>query len=148
VYSLLMDERTWPEWMGVNLAEIEDESSAEGKDMSERVGEVRKITTGQHSNSEKIIEIVPTVRYRYVILDGMLFGYEGDIKLSTGRDGRTKIEWRGVFTMRVPGAAVMMKLFLKLWMKRAVNRLARLAEARAFSNAALSATDSSEEART
>jgi hypothetical protein len=148
VYSLLMDERTWPEWMGVNLAEIEDESSAEGKDMSERVGEVRKITTGQHSNSEKIIEIVPTVRYKYVIFDGMLFGYEGDIKFSTGRDGRTKIEWRGVFTMRVPGAAVMMKLFLKLWMKRAVNRLARLAEARAFSNAALSATDSSEEART
>ena len=128
VYKLLLDETTWPDWMGVDAVEIENRvPDVVAGESGSRIGEVRRVTTGRHHNRERIIELVPAKKYCYVILDGMLTGYQGQVALTLVEDGRTRIEWQGKFRMAIPGAAFLMKLFLKRWMQRAVDKLATLA---------------------
>ncbi len=128
VYGLLLDETTWPKWMGVDSVEIVNRAPPAAVGGGEnRLGEIRKVITGRHHNLERITGLVPNESYRYVILDGMLTGYQGHVALTTEKDGRTKIEWQANFRMSILGAAFLMKLFLKRWMQRAVDKLANLA---------------------
>ncbi len=128
VYGLLLNGQTWPAWMGVDSVETQrknpDARSPHGAD---GVGDVRRIQTGKYVNHEEIVQLVPNSKFSYVILDGMLHDYKGDVTLTAVAGGGTKIEWTGSFRMSVPGAAWFMKLYLTRFMQRAVSRLARQA---------------------
>ena len=128
VYELLIDGRTWPAWMGVDSVETQhkDPEMRSPSDL-DRVGDVRRIQTGKYVNHEKIVQLVPNTKFSYVILDGMLHDYRGDVTLTILADGGTRIEWTGTFHMSFPGAGWLMKLYLIRFMQRAVNNLARKA---------------------
>ena len=80
-------------------------------------------------NHEEITQLVPNSRFSYIILDGMLHDYKGDVTLTALAEGGTKIEWTGAFRMSIPGAGWFMKVYLARFMQRAVKNLARQAEA-------------------
>ncbi len=92
-----------------------------------RVGDVRRVQTGKHVNHDKIVQLVPNTRFSYIILDGMLHDYHGDVMLTALVEGGTKIEWTGTFYMSLPGAGWLMKLYLIRFMQRAVNKRPSLA---------------------
>lgn len=128
VYELLIDGQTWPAWMGVDSVEtqLEDLDGRSPHDVN-RVGDVRRIQTGKYVNHEKIVQLVPDTQFSYIILDGMLDDYKGNVTLTALAEDRTKIEWTGTFHMSIPGAGWFMKLYLTRFMQRAVNNLARQA---------------------
>ena len=132
VYGLLLDGKTWPSWMGVDAV---DTKRKDGENRSpgdaDTVGDVRRIQTGRYVNYEQIVELVPERKFSYVILDGMLHDYRGDVTLAPLFNGGTKIEWQGSFRMSIPGAAWLMRLYLSRFMQRAVSGLARHAAAAA-----------------
>ena len=128
VYGLLIDGQTWPSWMGVDAVATERKDvGMRAPDDPDRVGDVRRVQTGRYVNHEEIVELIPGRKFSYVILDGMLHDYKGDVTLTPLPAGGTEIEWRGSFRMSVPGAGWLMKMYLTRFMQRAVNRLARQA---------------------
>ena len=127
VFSLLVRGETWPLWMGVDSVKVERHNSGR-EQASEMVGDIRIVRTGSYSNREQITELLPDRRFAYVILDGMLLDYKGNVELTPSPGGGTSIEWSASYRMRIPGAAWLMKLYLQRFMQRAVLKLARLAE--------------------
>jgi hypothetical protein len=128
VYGLLIDGRTWPSWMGVDSVETQHKDPGmRSPNDPDRVGDIRKIKTGKYVNHEEIVQLVPNRKFSYIILDGMLQEYKGDVTLTTLAEGGTKIEWTGTFHMSIPGTGWLMKLYLTRFMQRAVGNLARQA---------------------
>ena len=129
VYSLLLDGKSWPAWMGVDAVDIESTASTTEETAEVgRIGEIRVIRTGRYVNREQIVALVPNHKFSYIILDGMLHDYKGDVALSVMPAGGTDICWRGVFKMSFPLAGWCMQLYLTRFMQRAVEKLARYAE--------------------
>jgi len=129
VYALLVDGRSWSEWMGVDAVDIEPSSSVDGSAAAvSRVGEIRLVRTNQYVSREQIVELIPDRKFSYIVLDGMLHDYRGDVALTSSPEGGTEICWRGVFRMSFPLAGWFMQLYLARFMQRAVNKLARYAE--------------------
>lgn len=128
VYELLLDGRTWPAWMGVDSVETQrkDPGMRSSHD-PDRVGDVRRVQTGKYVNHEEIVQLVPNAKFSYIILDGMLHDYKGDVTMTALAGGGTKIEWTGTFCMSIPGAGWLMKLYLTRFMQRAVRNLAQQA---------------------
>lgn len=113
IYSLLIDGMTWPAWMPIDSVDLEQENAlAKPTNQPEQVGDVRIIRTGKYVNREKIVQLIPERKFSYVILDGMLHDYKGDVELTPAPTGGTEIEWHGVFRMSIPGAAWLMRLYL------------------------------------
>ena len=128
VYALLIDGRTWPAWMGVDSVETEHRDPGRRSSHDpDRVGDVRRVQTGKYVNHEEIVQLVPNARFSYIILDGMLHDYKGDVMLTALAAGGTKIEWTAAFRMSIPGAGWFMKLYLTRFMQRAVKNLAQQA---------------------
>ncbi len=131
IYALLLDGRSWPSWMGVDSVEIKrKDAGLRPLADEERVGDVRRIQTGTYVNHEEILELIPNQKFAYRILDGMLLDYKGVVEIVSLSEDRTMISWSGSFRMKVPGAAWLMRVYLARFMQRAVNNLARLAEAK------------------
>ncbi len=80
--------------------------------------------TGKYVSHEQIVRLVPDTQFSYIILDGMLRDYKGDMRLTTLANAGTKIRWTGTFHMSIPGACWLMKLYLTRFMQRAVSNLA------------------------
>ena len=53
----------------------------------DRVGDVRRVQTDKYVNHEEIIQLVPNAKFSYIILDGMLHDYEGDVTLIPVAEG-------------------------------------------------------------
>ena len=128
VYALLVNGSTWPRWMGVSSVEVEKAHGELVLATGEVTGDVRLIRTGRYANREQIVELIPNQRFAYVILDGMLLDYKGVVELTKTAPGGTLIQWSANYRMSFPGAAWLMKLYLRRFMQKAVSRLASLAE--------------------
>jgi hypothetical protein len=129
VYALLLDGRSWPAWMGVDHVDIEPSGSIyiPATEFS-KIGETRLIRTGRYVSREQIVELIPDQKFSYIVLDGMLHDYKGEVSLTASPKGGTEIRWCGVFRMSLPLAGWLMKLYLTRFMQRGVNKLARYAE--------------------
>jgi hypothetical protein len=129
VYALLLDGRSWPEWMGVDAVDVEPTSSVDGSTAAvSRIGQIRLIRTNRYVSREQIVELIPDRKFSYIVLDGMLHDYRGDVTLTSSPKGGTEIRWCGVFRMSFPLAGWLMKLYLSRFMQRGVDKLARYAE--------------------
>ncbi len=129
IYSLLLNAKSWPAWMGVDTVDVESTSPMPVNTTEVgRVGQIRVIRTGRYVNREQIVQLIPDRKFSYIILDGMLHDYSGDVDLALSPTGGTDISWRGVFRMSFPIAGWFMQLYLTRFMQRAVDKLARYAE--------------------
>ncbi len=107
--------------MPIDSIEVEGRPGASGPDA---VGAVRVVRTGKHVNREQITHLEPDRRFQYVLLDGFLLDYHGDVVLHPTPGGGTGIRWSATFRMSFPGAGWLMQLYLTRFMQRAVNGLA------------------------
>jgi hypothetical protein len=83
----------------------------------------------RYVNHEKLVELIPCQKFSYIIVDGILHDYKGDVTLTPSLGRGTEIEWQASFRMSLRGAAWFMKLYLTHFMQRAVCALANYAEA-------------------
>src|SRR3954469_4289440 len=91
------------------------------------VGAIRALGTKYVGSREEIVDYDPPTHLAYTILKGLpVRDYRADVHLSPDGDG-TRIEWRGVFTPKVPGTAAAVRLFLLATIGGFVRRLARYA---------------------
>jgi hypothetical protein len=112
-----------------STVDVEPTSSVDGATAAvSRVGDIRLIRTNRYVSREQIVELIPNQKFCYIVLDGMLHDYRGEVSLTPSPTGGTEIRWCGVFRMSFPLAGWLMKIYLIRFMQRGVNKLARYAE--------------------
>ena len=121
IYRLLLTAASWPSWMPIDSIAVEGRPGTSSLDA---VGAIRVVRTGKHVNREQITHLEPDRRFQYVLLDGFLLDYHGDVALHPTPGSGTDIHWSATFRMSLPGAGWLMQLYLKRFMQRAVNGLA------------------------
>lgn len=119
VFARLADAQTWPRWSPIERAVVES-PGREGV-----LGEVRRFETGRVTSREEVVEVAPDRRLSYILLSGLpLADYRADIDLKPEAGG-TLITWRSSFRATQPGSGWLYKLFLKRFLRRMVEGLAR-----------------------
>lgn len=99
VWRVLADSRTWPRWTPIEEHTLVKPGGADGR------GEVRRFKTGRIEVSEEIVEVRPSERLSYVLLEGLAVkDYRADIDLTGLERGRgTRISWHTTFRPKIPG---------------------------------------------
>lgn len=126
IYTMLLDAPSWPHWMAVDSVEIEIPAT-------ETQGEVRRVRSGRHISRERVVALEQDRNFSYVVESKLFTSYRGDVCLTPLPEGGTLIEWKAVFSVRPPILAWPIKLHLEYFMRRAVAKLARVAELASFS---------------
>lgn len=121
IYALLLDAGTWPNWMPVDLVEIEAPATA-------TEGELRRVTHGRQVTHERVTLLQADRRFCYEVESEHFVHYHGEVRLIPTSPRGTLIEWTASFRTRRTFMAWPMKYFLWRFMSRSVRRLARLAE--------------------
>jgi len=123
VYALLVDGASWPAWSGHDSFELAEPGEAGG----ESLGAVRVFRRGRVTSRERLVELVPGRRLGYVVLSGLpLVGYRADVDLEPDGGG-TAIRWHSSFEPKVPGTGWLFAWFLRVFIQRAADGLARRA---------------------
>ncbi len=123
VYDLLCVGATWPEWSPVGSFRLE----REGSDGGESLGAIRVLTTGTLNNREELVGFQPGRVFSYSSLSGLpIRSHRADVELSE-RDGGTAISWREDFRVRLPGTGWLLEWFLRRFVQRCADGLARYA---------------------
>ena len=121
VYDLLRDGATWPQWSPIGSFRLE----REGRDGGESLGAVRVFRTATVSSREEIIGFEPGRSFSYSALSGLpIRSHRADVEL-TGRDGGTAITWREDFVAKRPYSGSLIGWFLRGFVQRCVDGLAR-----------------------
>lgn len=121
VYDLLRDGATWPVWSPLGSFRLE----REGRDGGESLGAIRVFRTATVSSREEIVGFEPGRSFSYSALSGMpIRSHRADVEL-TGRDPGTAITWREDFVAKRPGTAWLIERFLRGFVQRCVDGLAR-----------------------
>jgi hypothetical protein len=121
VYDLLRDGATWPVWSPLGSFRLE----REGRDGGESLGAIRVFRTATVSSHEEIVGFEPGRSFSYSALSGMpIRSHRADVEL-TGRDGGTAITWREDFVATRPGTAWLIGRFLRGFVQRCADGLAR-----------------------
>lgn len=121
IYAMLLDGPAWPDWMEVDRVIIE-------RAATEASGEVRQIVSGRHVSFERVVGLETDRRFTYVNESPPFSFYLGEIILARPEDRQTSITWSASFSTRPALLAWPMKLYLRRFMQRTVNSLAREAE--------------------
>lgn len=123
VYELLRDGATWPEWSPIGSFALERPAPGGG----EGVGAVRRFSTGFARSREEIVELRPDQSISYRALSGLpIRRHRADVDLADGPSG-TVVSWREDFEALVPGTAAMLEWFLRRFVQRCADGLARQA---------------------
>jgi hypothetical protein len=121
IYALLLDAGTWPDWMPVDLVEVESPATA-------TEGELRRVTHGRQVSRERVTFLEADRRFCYEVESEHFKHYHGEVRLIPTAPRGTLIDWTASFQTRKTLMAWPMTYVLWRFMSRSVNRLARLAE--------------------
>jgi hypothetical protein len=126
VYELVRAGATWPAWSPIGSFTL----ARPAPDGSEGVGAVRVFRTGLVRSREELIEIVPGRSLSYRAVAGLpLRGHRADVELEDDEGGGTRIVWRERFRTAWPGTAAPLRWFLRAFVQRCADGLARHAAA-------------------
>ena len=121
VYDLLCAGATWPEWSPIGAFRLE----REGSDGGESLGAIRVFTTGTVASREELVGFRPGRAFSYSALSGLpIRSHRADVELSE-RDGGTAISWREDFRAKLPGTGWALEWFLRRFVQRCADGLAR-----------------------
>jgi hypothetical protein len=124
VYDPLRVGATWPQWSPIGSFRLE----REGRDGGESLGAIRVFTTCTLRSREELVGLEPGRSLSYTSLSGLpIRDHRADVELSE-RDGGTVITWREDFRVRRPGAGWLLERFLRAFVRRCADGLARHAE--------------------
>jgi len=121
VYDLLCQGATWPQWSPIGSFRLE----REGRDGGESLGAIRVFTTvGVHSR-EELVGFEPGRSFSYSALSGLpIRDHRADVTLAES-DGGTAITWREDFRVKIPGTGWQYAWFLRWFVQRCADGLAR-----------------------
>ena len=126
VFEVLADGAGWSRWAGPMV--MKSWWEREGTPAPGGVGAIRALGSKRVGSREEIIAYDPPTHLAYTILKGLpVRDYRADVHLTPDGDG-TRIEWRGVFTPKLPGTAGMLRMFLVMTIGSFAKRLARTAQ--------------------
>jgi Polyketide cyclase / dehydrase and lipid transport len=121
VYGLLCSGATWPRWSPLGSFRLE----REGRDGGESLGAIRVFTTAGVHSREEMVGFEPGRSFSYSALSGLpIRDHRADVTLAE-RDGGTVIDWREDFRAKVPGTGWLQRLFLRRFVQRCADGLAR-----------------------
>jgi hypothetical protein len=121
IFRLLRDGSTWPRWTPIGSFSLE----RPGTDGLESVGAIRRFRTGAVTSREELLALEPDRSISYTALSGLpIRNHRADVEL-TDRPAGTLITWREDFQAKIPGTAAFIHWFLRLFMQRCANGLAR-----------------------
>jgi Polyketide cyclase / dehydrase and lipid transport len=124
VYDLLRSGATWPQWSPIGSFRLE----REGSDGGESLGAIRVFTTGTVASREELVGFEPEHAFSYVALSGLpIRAHRADVELDES-DGGTAISWREDFRAKLPGTGWLLEWFLRRFVQRCADGLARQAE--------------------
>lgn len=129
IYALLTTGASWPTWIFVDSAELEQE----GREGGESVGAIRVYRfrrAGVSGRSrEQILELVPDRKFAYSVLAGVpIRDHRADVDLTPAADGGTDIRWSATWQSKYPGTGPLMRLSIRMIYKSFSAGLARKAE--------------------
>jgi hypothetical protein len=128
--ALLTDGASWPSWSGHDSFELAEAAPGDGPGGKEGVGAVRTFTKGKVASKERVIELVPDQRMGYELVSGLpLANYRAYVDLTPQPGGGTEIRWHATFNPRIPLTGWLYASGLRLFIKRAADRLATTAAA-------------------
>lgn len=126
VYELVRAGATWPAWSPIGSFTL----ARPAPDGGEGVGAVRVFRTGLVRSREEVVQIVPGRSLSYRAVAGLpLRDHRADVELEDDGDGGTLIVWRERFRAAWPGTAAPLRWFLRSFVQRCADGLARHAEA-------------------
>ena len=121
VYDLLCQGATWPQWSPIGSFRLE----REGRDGGESLDAIRVFTTATVHSREELVGFEPGRSFSYSALSGLpIRDHRADVTLAES-DGGTAISWREGFQVKIPGTAWQYKLFLRWFVQRCADGLAR-----------------------
>jgi uncharacterized protein YndB with AHSA1/START domain len=121
VFELLRSGSTWPSWTPIGSFRLE----SEGTEGGESVGAVRQFSTGGVKSRERLLELSPPSRLSYTAISGLpIRDHRADVMLDE-KDGVTEITWHEEFDTKIPGTRWFFAWFVRNFMKRCVDGLAR-----------------------
>jgi len=121
VYELLCSGATWPQWSPIGSFRLE----REGRDGGESLDAIRVFTTAGVHSREELVGFEPGRSFSYAALSGLpIRDHRADVTLAE-RDGGTAIAWREDFRVKVPGTGWMYEWFLRRFVQRCADGLAR-----------------------
>jgi len=121
VYRLLATGVTWPEWSPIGSFRLGREGSGGG----ETVGAIRVFKTGTVTSREELLELRPLQGISYSALSGLpIRAHRADVEIERS-DRSTAIEWREDFETKYPGTAWLVEHFLRHFVQRCADGLAR-----------------------
>lgn len=124
VYELLCAGATWPRWSPIGSFRLE----REGGEGGESLGAIRVFTTGRVRSREELVGFRPGREFSYSALSGLpIRDHRADVELSE-RDGGTAITWHEDFLAARPGSGWLLEWFLRRFVQRCADGLARHAE--------------------
>ena len=127
VYRVLINGKTWPEWMDVESYHIESSDQHDTADGTAGVGDVRVFRKGRYVSHEPIVELIPDRRVTYTATNSAVRDYKASIELYPQPSGGTEIVWYGVFTTKLAGTGWLLQAYLRRIMLRAIVGLATYA---------------------
>jgi uncharacterized protein YndB with AHSA1/START domain len=120
VFGLIADPATWPDWAGVESAELE----RPGRDDRFGVGAIRRMRRGRTTGREEVVRFEEPTAFSYVLLSGLpVRDYRGDVTLARV-DGGTRITWRSTFRVKVPFTGALARRGLRRFLDGIVHDLA------------------------
>jgi hypothetical protein len=123
VYDLLRSGATWPQWSPIGSFRLE----REGRDGGESLGAIRVFTTAGVRSREELVGLEPGRSFSYSALSGLpIRDHRADVAL-TESDGGTAIRWREDFRVKIPGTGWQYERFLRWFVQRCADGLARRA---------------------
>ena len=123
VYGLLRSGATWPEWSPIGSFRLE----RQGQDGGESLGAIRVFTTGAVRTREELVGFEPERSFSYSSLSGLpIRDHRADVTLAA-RDAGTAIGWHEDFRARLPGTGWLLEWFLRRFVRRCADGLARQA---------------------
>jgi hypothetical protein len=121
IYDLLCSGATWPQWSPIGSFRLE----REGRDGGESLGAIRVFTTNGVHSREELVGFEPGRSFSYSALSGLpIRDHRADVTL-TERDGGTVIDWHEDFRAKVPGTGWLHDWFLRRFVQRCADGLAR-----------------------
>jgi hypothetical protein len=123
VYSLLVDVGTWPQWSGMESAELE----TPGPEEPHGVGSVRELRRGRFHGLDTVVELVPDRRFGYTHEGLPVRDYRATVDLEPVPEG-TRITWQSAFRPKYPGTGWIWRLGIRRMLGQMASGLAEHAE--------------------